>query len=397
MNREVPAARRILSAPARALLGMLVAAAVAASLAGCGSTRSCNAGPGCGLVLLDAQTGAVKRTFSSTRSPADVVSDGRGGWFVAGAQLGPAWPALAHLRSDGSLDKTWHAELPRGSQVRRLDHAGDRLYLALLAPPNALRLAAITAASGKLVWVSRRLTSSSAGTIALAAAPGAVYVAGAIDPRGPNRYLAIADPRAADGVLAFDPHHGGLLRWRGPQLLPGGVVEALAVSGPRLYLGGTFSWIDEAQRPLGLAAVSVRDGSLLSWAPSERPGFGALQDIQSLAVVGDTVLVAGRRGFAAFDTGSGNATPWSATLLPEANVFAVSGSTVFVGGAFPGFGVLFAHESVPSTNRNNLAAIDLATGRFTDWMPNVANFVSVTSMAVSGTSVLVAGDFGARR
>src|SRR5579862_8199943 len=121
MIHEVPAVRRILRCLALALL-------VAVLVTGCGRTaRSCNSGSGCGLVLIDGETGAVMQTYPASLSGADVVSDGHGGWFVAGAGPG-GWPPLAHLRADGRIDEGWRPALPLGASPRDLIASGGRIY-----------------------------------------------------------------------------------------------------------------------------------------------------------------------------------------------------------------------------------------------------------------------------
>jgi hypothetical protein len=347
--------------------------------------------------VIDAQTGAVTRTYPASVSAPDVVSDGLGGWFISGAGSVVGRP-LARLRADGSLDQDWRPALPLGADPSKLIASGGRLYAAFPVGQSAFRIATVDAGTGRLLWTSRTFIRSPAAEVVLAASPKTLYVAGAVDLRGPVRDMANVDVES-DSVLALSARDGHLLGWRGPQLLPGGEIEALVVSGSRLYVGGDFSWIDARERP-ALAAVSLRDGRLEPWAPetAEPPRLlGGLQDVRAIAVVGRAVVVGGRSDFAAYDTVTGRAKAWTQTLTPAADVFGVLGSTVFVGAGFPGFGSLITQGISRFKGRNNLAAIDVGGGRFTSWTPNVASFVSVTSMAISGKDVLVAGEFRATR
>src|SRR6476659_770448 len=62
-----------------------------------------------------------------------VVSDGRGGWFVAGKinAVGsvPRIAKLVHLRPDGELDRGWRVAI-QGGQVFALARRGNTLFLA---------------------------------------------------------------------------------------------------------------------------------------------------------------------------------------------------------------------------------------------------------------------------
>jgi hypothetical protein len=70
-------------------------------------------------------------------------------------------------------------------------------------------------------------------------------------------------------------------------------------------------------------------------------------------------------------------------LGTDVEALAVSGTTVYAGG---GFG------SIGGQTRNNIAALDAATGNATAWNPN-ADMPPVFALAVSGTTVYVGGWF----
>ena len=93
------------------------------------------------------------------------------------------------------------------------------------------------------------------------------------------------------------------------------MVDALAVSGSTVYVGGSFSRIGGASRN-NLAALDAQTGEATAWNP-------------------------GRRA-----TGC--------------STLAVSGSTVYAGGCF---------SSVGGVSRNNIAALDAETGKATAWNP----------------------------
>jgi hypothetical protein len=65
------------------------------------------------------------------------------------------------------------------------------------------------------------------------------------------------------------------------------------------------------------------------------------------------------------------------------SIYAARGNLVYVGG----------NLRDGSPGRNNLAAVNLTTGRLTGWGPSLAKFVSVGTVAPSRGAVLVAGSF----
>src|SRR5439155_11662631 len=174
-----------------------------------------------------------------------------------------------------------------------------------------------------------------------------------------------------------------------------GAVSALAVRGTTLYVGGIFGSIGGEARNY-LAALDAATGFATAWNPNAKGGCcGVEVGILALAVSGTTIYAAGditsiggqtRSSIAALDAVTGLATPWN----PEAGglvlTLAVSGTTVYAGGQF---------NSVGGQARNNLAALDATTGLATAWNPNATGPSGgyVSSLAVSGTTVYAGGAF----
>jgi len=312
------------------------------------------------LVLVDARTGAVDKSFPDLVVSA-LVADGHGGWFASGVSYG----ALVHLNAGARVDQRWHAQLPNGADARRLIRVGGRLYVSL-----ARQIAAVDAATGKRLWLSERFSPGkvSGGVIlnALAANRTTVFVGG--DFSGVGR-------SARKSVVALHARDGRLLPWRMPQVMqPSYDVNVLTVAGLRLYVGGVTSPV----------AVSTRTGKLLDWAPA----FTA-DDTTAIAVVERTVVVGGTFGFAAYDARTAKPQTWTRRLGGSASVFAASGTTLYLGAN------LRSSFGAQDGDRNNLGAVNVAAGRFLDWGPNLARFVTVRSIAPSGGKVLVAGSFTA--
>jgi hypothetical protein len=84
---------------------------------------------------------------------------------------------------------------------------------------------------------------------------------------------------------------------------------------------------------------------------------------------------------AALDS-AGNATAWNPNANGGVTALAVSGTTVYVGGAF---------TTIGGQTRSRIAALDAATGNATEWNPGADN--TVNCLAVSGTTAYTGGNF----
>ena len=170
-------------------------------------------------------------------------------------------------------------------------------------------------------------------------------------------------------------------------------VYALAVSGSTVYAGGAFVMIGPTIRRY-VAAIST-DGTLAAWDPY------ASGSVNALAVSGSTVYLGGafttigsgatpptRNRLAAIGTDGALAT-WDPNASGTVRALAVSGSTVYVGGAFNG-----ASSINGTLTRNRLAAVDATTGTATAWNPDAASAGSfVYALTVSGSTVYAGGNF----
>jgi hypothetical protein len=212
------------------------------------------------------------------------------------------------------------------------------------------------------------------GVRALAMADKTVYLAGSFTSVGGQPRSGLAAIDATTGALKpWDPV--GVQPW--PTVLAvSGRPTAIAVSGTTVIVGGRF----------GLIAVDAGSGASTLWTT---PGW---DDVRSLVVSGSILYVGGgglRGGLAAVDIATGTLTDWAPVPLYTyilVQTLAVSGSTVLVGGNFTSF------QGLP---RTGLAAVDTVTGVVTDWNPEpvLANYQGIQALAVSGSTVYVAGDF----
>ena len=179
---------------------------------------------------------------------------------------------------------------------------------------------------------------------------------------------------------------------------PTGEVDALAVSGSTVFVGGQFNKIDGDSSAGFLAAVDATTGALKSgWSDSNLPN----NNVSALAVSGSTVYVGGAftsvggdssaKHLAALSTATGALqTGWLDSNSPDASVAAlvVSGSTLYVGGSF----TTIAGDS----GTGGLAALDATTGALhSGWVDSngAPGGGTVTALALASSNLFVSGTF----
>ncbi len=168
-------------------------------------------------------------------------------------------------------------------------------------------------------------------------------------------------------------------------------VNALAVHGGTLYVGGTFETL--AATPRGfLGALDGATGRLEEWNP--RPD----DDVEAIVVDGASIYVGGRftslrdwqphRGAAAIDLTTGRAASWSPEIDGDVTGIGVIGDTVYLAG-------LFNH--VNGIPRHDIAAVDADTGALLAWDPGPLGPIGVSAggyaMAIRDRSIFVGGYF----
>jgi hypothetical protein len=135
---------------------------------------------------------------------------------------------------------------------------------------------------------------------------------------------------------------------------------------------------------VNLAALDAGTGALLPWTTPSAD----TDETWNIFVVRGQVLTYGKISFGAADVRSGRPLSWPSRMSGDAAAFAAAGPLVYLGGGFPSI-----ITSVDGHRRNNLAVYNHATGRFTNWPPNLATYLDVVSIAPSGDAVLVTGVF----
>lgn len=207
-----------------------------------------------------------------------------GRFFFAGTRRRPDLAAV-DLR-DGTVD-AWDPQIVKESSgrtgVRALDVRGDRVYFAGDfdevggAPRNGV--AAVATGDGQVTpWapaVDQGIVSS------LLASDGGVFLGGTFDSIG-------GAPRGQ--LSQVDGDMGALTGFRADAAGSAASIDALALSGRTLHLGGRFDRVGGEPRS-GAAAVDAIDGTVLSWAPRLHGRVAALEasDPRTVALGGSFV------------------------------------------------------------------------------------------------------------
>lgn len=206
----------------------------------------------------------------------------------------------------------------------------------------------------------------------------------------------------ATAIVGTTLYMGGAFTAVGPTTGPGVPIDAgtgAAISGfPRLdgqvnavvsdgsggwFIGGAFTMVGGLPRA-NLAHV-LSDNTVAAWNP------GASGQVLALAFDGLTLYVGGsfsavggqsRSNLAAVDGATGTVTAWDPGASSTVRAVALGAGVLYVGGSFTAIGV---------TSRMRLAAIDLGLAVATPWNP-VSNS-TVRAIIVDGGTVYVGGDF----
>ena len=217
--------------------------------------------------------------------------------------------------------------------------------------------------------------------IAKSPSGNAMYVGGAFD---------AIDPTDAPGLAAVDQATGEPVPFFPPI---DGDVNALATDGTTtLYVGGSFPAIGRGANA-NLAAVALVRGSNANSACGGTTGSvpTANRPVEALAMDGSTLYVGGqvsklggqsRPYLGAIDTTSGKATAFTAAVNAPVDALAVGGSNLYVGGPFTKAG---------GQQRTYLASFAIPSGALNAFAPQPNAIVRALSIASS--TLYAGGDF----
>jgi hypothetical protein len=179
------------------------------------------------------------------------------------------------------------------------------------------------------------------------------------------------------------------------QLTPGSIAQgqfhSMQVSSNRIYLGGTFDYINNQPRN-GFAALNIQTGNLLPWNPN--PTYSSGPDIKSFILKDSVIYVGGifstiggqpRSHLACIDTVTGNALSWYPVPNNIIQTIFIHDSLIYIGGNF---------TSISAQSHQRIAAISLATALPVTWNPSVSTSGGqINNIHLLDTAIIVTGFF----
>ena len=214
----------------------------------------------------------------------------------------------------------------------------------------------------------------------------AAVLAAALIPAGPP--VVAAAPGFGSAVSAVKQNS-----WQ-----TNGSVNAIAIAGNNVYVGGLFTRVRPPGKPAGqgeavrsyLASFSRTTGNASSFAPVLNGAVWSIAtslDGKWVVVGGDftTVNNKPRHRIAMFSTATGALAPnFAPSVAWRVKAVAIYGNSVYFGGSF---------GTVNNETRNRLAAVALDSGKLLPWNPNADGDVYAIDVADNGSKVFAGGPF----
>lgn len=315
------------------------------------------------LTAIGRKPGDVPRALPEPNGPVHaIVSDGSGGWFVAGAFTRVAEQPrtnLVHIKADSSVDSVVFPA-PEGSVKTIGFHRGQLLvagsFVLRDGEISVSNFAILDPASGRVSdW------DTALGPIeAMAVYRNLVYLGG-----GQSITVADVERRTTRQLqIEFRRSFGG-----------GGVV-AMSVFEGTLYVGGRFDRIN-AEPHGSVAAVDLITETLKTWDPLRVDSTGYVGAIASTA---DSVFLGGRDWVHAYDPVSAERKQWEVQLSGSWEVqpsgglvstLVMDGSSVLIGGGF---------TAINDHPRLGLGAVDAGTGAVKPWFSHANSTVKAIAL-----------------
>jgi hypothetical protein len=340
-----------------------------------------------GGVTTDPTTGAIDTAMPKIHgSVNEVISDGNGGWYVAGffeAIDTVRIQNLAHIKSDKTVDRTWKPN-PDGD-VLVLSLSGSTLYAAgsftLIAGQSRKNLASFNAATGALTpWNP----APDNAIYSLAVSGATVFVGG---------YFSNIGGAARTGVAAIDASTGVATSWA-PVLAGASTpyVYTIKVDATNIYIAGYFLTVGGVARA-SIAQFNITTGALTGWdakltaTPFQVYVYDFEVTTNVVFVAGYFTAVNGAPGstLVALDRGKASLLAWDPAMTgTSVSKLSTSGNTLYLAGYF---------DQVGGVERYGAAAVDISdmgTFTLTNWAPK-PNTLNVTVIAPTASAVFVSG------
>ena len=218
------------------------------------------------IALLDTETGAVDKSvhISDTNEVYiyEAVSDGNGGWYVAGSIDTSSYPmeGLAHILPDGTRDPDWNPRYQRNCS--QMVVGGGYLYVTGYQKMQRFNLK-----TGQLdtSWEVPLTDYYDPNDIALSSDGKSIFLLKSSSDVHGLRKLDIASASLVDG-------------WAPAFTLTGDTnnITPMAMADGKIYFSGAFAAVDGQARD-GLAAVYEDSGELVEdWNPSTGENIDAI-------------------------------------------------------------------------------------------------------------------------
>ena len=360
-----------------------------------------------GLAAVDTGSGAVDATWNPApdtvaatelpptpgRTVAALATDSSGRVFVggtftqiAGATVGGL--AVLDPTGLGSLDGTWAVTADGPVESFALTSDRSRLYVGggfttLGGQPRARLAALATAGAGSVDGAFDPGADGDVLALRLSADGGRLYAGGAFRSIGGSarRFLAALDAGSGAVDTAFDARVGATVR----------AVGTSTGTNP-VFAGGDFTHVNGTAvgNLAALDSNGVLDGNFVANTDGE---VAALLYSAGKLYIGGTFthvtntpnVMRSQVRLARLDAVTGLVdTGFRASPSAAVNALALSGSRLFVGGAF---------TAMSGTPRNSLASVNAATGDVEGWDPNVNSNVADLALSPDQQTVYIGGNF----
>lgn len=335
--------------------------------------------------------GALLPGFPSVdRNVTVVIDDGAGGWFVGGQfsyVAGLPRARLVHILPNLTVDPNFAPGFNNNVNALALD--GTNLYVAgqFTAMTNGLSTFTKTrfAVLDPITGAPRALGSDPGfnNTVnALAVRNGVIFVGGTFDQvvYPPDQFSFRTRFAALDAITGFATTL---------QIGVDSTVNAIAVDGDRVYLGGTFTAIDGLPR-YRIAAINVPGEFVEPWEPQLSGQVFAILPTNGVLYVGGGFAsltnggaVTVRSNFVVLDPITGAASPLAPNPTGNVRALALDGNELYLGGDFQTIG--------SGLDRRRLASLDVATGAVSGFDPDVGS--GVFGLTLRSNFVYAGGQF----
>ena len=194
--------------------------------------------------------------------------------------------------------------------------------------------------------------------------------------------FVLMNGKARNNLACLDASTGAATSWDPNADMS---VNAIAVSGDSIYVGGLFNTV--GGQPRSKIARLDGTGAAMNWNP------GANGEVSCLALGPGRVYAGGfftaiafgspRNRIAAIDPVSGSIISWNPNANSAVFTIKVDASNVYAGGMF---------TFISGVARNHIARLTVAGGSASGWAPSLTGGV-VHALALSGSTVYAGGDF----